>query len=234
MVSSSKAKPSAKKATPVKPATKTAAPAPVAKTVKPAKAVEKKAPPAKKEVAPPPTPKVVTPSVEPPKAEAPAKPIASMRKPSPIKPRYDLVHPTGKKPTNPRIRIPKEGQHFSDEDLADFRKRLLGMREEILEQLRATRAEALRRSDEENLEEDGTNSFARSADLSRADEQNKRLHAIDDALRAIDSKTYGICSMCGCLIPRDRLRAAPFAIRCVNCKREYEATIAADKRRQDY
>ncbi len=161
-------------------------------------------------------------------------PNTSMRRPSPIKPHYDLVRPSGKKTANPRVRIPKGGQHFSDEDLSEFRKRLLAMREEILDQLRATRSEALRRSDEENIEEDGTNSFARSADLSRADEQNKRLHAIDDALRAIDNKTYGICSMCGCLIPRDRLRAAPFAIRCVNCKREYEATIAADKRRQDY
>lgn len=152
----------------------------------------------------------------------------------PIRPKYDLVRPSGKKSSGPRPRFAKNGeQHFSDAALADFRKRLLADREAILRQLRATRADALRRADEENVEEDGSNAFARSADLSRADEQHTRLHAIDDALRAIDNKTYGICQVCGCLIPRDRLRAAPFAIRCVSCKSEYEKNLAAAKRHQN-
>ncbi len=154
--------------------------------------------------------------------------------PSPLKPKYDLVHPSGQKTAKARVRFAKDGKpHFSDADLADFRKRLLADREKILAQLRSTRENALHRADEENVEEDGSNSFARSADLSRADEQHTRLHAIDDALRAIDKKTYGTCQVCGCLIPRDRLRAVPFAIRCVNCKSEYEKNLAAAKRRHD-
>lgn len=231
----------------VRPPVKAAKPAPAKKT--PAKKVAPKAETAKKVVPKAEPPKKTPAKKTAPKAETPKK--APVKKPSAkkaapatepaservrpgLQPKYQLVRPTGKKQAATRSRVFKEGQqHFSDEDLAEFRRRLLADREAILSQLRSTRADALRRSDEDNLEEDGSNTFSRSADLSRADEQHTRLHAIDDALRAIEKKTYGICQVCHCLIPRDRLRAAPFAIRCVNCKAEYEKNVAAAKRSQN-
>ncbi|MEG1788245.1 MAG: TraR/DksA C4-type zinc finger protein [Kiritimatiellia bacterium] len=216
---------------------------PVKKTAKPlpVKAVTVKKPETKKTV-PVPAPKVTAKKAETMKKVAvkSASIVASEQKQLEARPsmtpraKYELVRPSGKKSASARIRFAKEGeQHFSDADLADFRKRLLADRQEILSQLQSTRADALRRPDEENVEEDGSNSFARSADLSRADEQHTRLHAIDDALRAIDKKIYGICQVCGCLIPRDRLRAAPFAVRCVSCKTEFERNVAAAKRAQN-
>lgn len=231
-------KTAAKKVTEPKPIPKAPVkkPAPKAetpKTVTP-KAETPKKTPAKKTAPKAETPKkapVKKPSA---KKAAPATEPASERVRPGLQPKYQLVRPTGKKQAATRSRVFKEGQqHFSDEDLAEFRRRLLADREAILSQLRSTRADALRRSDEDNLEEDGSNTFSRSADLSRADEQHTRLHAIDDALRAIEKKTYGICQVCHCLIPRDRLRAAPFAIRCVNCKAEYEKNVAAAKRSQN-
>lgn len=218
---------------PKAPVKKPAPKAETPKTVTP-KAETPKKTPAKKTAPKAETPKkapVKKPSA---KKAAPATEPASERVRPGLQPKYQLVRPTGKKQTATRSRVFKEGQqHFSDEDLAEFRRRLLADREAILSQLRSTRADALRRSDEDNLEEDGSNTFSRSADLSRADEQHTRLHAIDDALRAIEKKTYGICQVCHCLIPRDRLRAAPFAIRCVNCKAEYEKNVAAAKRSQN-
>ena len=218
---------------PKAPVKKPAPKAETPKTVTP-KAETPKKTPAKKTAPKAETPKkapVKKPSA---KKAAPATEPASERVRPGLQPKYQLVRPTGKKQATARSRVFKEGQqHFSDEDLAEFRRRLLADREAILSQLRSTRADALRRSDEDNLEEDGSNTFSRSADLSRADEQHTRLHAIDDALRAIEKKTYGICQVCHCLIPRDRLRAAPFAIRCVNCKAEYEKNVAAAKRSQN-
>lgn len=200
----------------------------------PAKKTAPKAETPKKTPAKKTAPKAETPKKASAKKAAPATEPASERVRPGLQPKYQLVRPTGKKQAATRSRVFKEGQqHFSDEDLAEFRRRLLADREAILSQLRSTRADALRRSDEDNLEEDGSNTFSRSADLSRADEQHTRLHAIDDALRAIEKKTYGICQVCHCLIPRDRLRAAPFAIRCVNCKAEYEKNVAAAKRSQN-
>lgn len=235
--------------TPKKVPVKKAAPKAETPEKTPAKKVAPKAETAKKVVPKAEPPKKTPAKKTAPKAETPKKaPVkkASAKKAAPapeptservrpgLQPKYQLVRPTGKKQATARSRVFKEGQqHFSDEDLAEFRRRLLADREAILSQLRSTRADALRRSDEDNLEEDGSNTFSRSADLSRADEQHTRLHAIDDALRAIEKKTYGICQVCHCLIPRDRLRAAPFAIRCVNCKAEYEKNVAAAKRSQN-
>lgn len=175
---------------------------------------------------------------------APAKPVATPA-PAPVeaapaaapasiydKAHYAIVRPSGAKqaPTRP-ARLPQGKQHFSDEVLEEFRKKFLAKRQEVLAQINATRSNALSQGDEENLEEDGTNIFTRDNELKRAAELHSRLRAIDDALRAVQNKTYGICSVCGCLIPRDRLRAYPFAIRCVACKDKHERDLAEAKRR---
>lgn len=122
---------------------------------------------------------------------------------------------------------------YDDATLERFNQKLLKKRETILEQLKSMRGDALHRADEENLEEDGSNTFVRSTDLSRAEELNNRLNSIEDALRAIKDKTYGICAVCHCQIPIKRLEAAPFVIRCVECKKKYEAAYAQDKRMQN-
>ena len=189
-------KPAAK--TPAKPAPK-AAPAPKAKApAKPAAKPEAKKPEAPKPVAPAPV------KIEPPK------------------PKYPVLRPSGAKDRAARVTFPKGDQHFSDADLETFKLSLLGKRKETESKIKAIRESALHRVDEENMEEDGTSTFERGKELARAEELEKSLKAIDNALLAIKKKSYGICSMCGCLIPRDRLRAYPFAIRCKSCKEKWE------------
>lgn len=48
------------------------------------------------------------------------------------------------------------------------------------------------------------------------------LQEIDDLLSAADEGRYGICSSCGRLIDRARLKALPRATRCFDCQRRYE------------
>lgn len=48
------------------------------------------------------------------------------------------------------------------------------------------------------------------------DRAESRLRLIDDALARVDNGTYGICVDCGEPIPVERLRALPFAMRCVD------------------
>jgi RNA polymerase-binding transcription factor DksA len=153
----------------------------------------------------------------------------SIKVASPLTPRYGLLRPknNGKKGGSVRqvVRSP-----FKDSDLEEFKRRLLEEREKKVKLQSAMSNDALSRPDEENVEEDGSNSANRAEMLSRAEDTRKSLLAIDDALRAIENKTYGICSMCKCAISRERLRAAPFAIRCVKCKEEYERQVKASKR----
>ena len=211
-------KTTAKKATPLK---KTAAKAAAATKKTAAKAAAKAA--AKKPAA-----ATKKPAAKP-AAKAPAKKPAARA----LKPNYAIVRPSGAKPAKSADRPAPAKQRFSDATLETFRKRLIADREEILSQLNSARSNALRQTDEENVEEDGSNAFNRTADLTRADGQHMRLRAIDDALRAIKNKTYGVCAMCGKLIPTERLKAAPFAIRCVACKEQWEQTLARERRAQN-
>lgn len=193
--------------------------------------------PVKKAVAPKTPAKTPAPAKKPTTTKAPATPVvkqpapvAPKKEPKVIKPRYPVITPTMNKNTK-RVSKPKQRDRFDDATLEYFKTKLLAKREELKDQLKVMREEALHRNEDENPEEDAS-TFSRSTDLHRAEEINKQLRAIDDALRAIQEGSYGVCSMCGNLIPRDRLAATLFAIRCVECKKKYEADVALDKRNQ--
>ncbi len=49
-----------------------------------------------------------------------------------------------------------------------------------------------------------------------------KLNAINPALARIRNGKYGVCAMCGKKIPEDRLRAIPYALLCMPCKRKSE------------
>lgn len=219
-------KPAAKaKAKPAGKASATAKPAAKAKTTI-AKATTKSAAPKTA------TAKATTPS---PKAKPAATPQGDHFVGRDVsQPKYPVVHPGDRqreksmkadKPANAPTR-----QRFTDEELDELKRRFLDERAKIRSQLRTTRSEALSSTEGENVEEDGSNNFTRASDLNRANSQNETLKAIDNALHAIKEKTYGICSVCGKRIPRERLRAFPFAIRCVTCKDQYEKDVRRDLR----
>lgn len=53
------------------------------------------------------------------------------------------------------------------------------------------------------------------------------LHKINEALQRLEEGAYGNCFECGEEISRQRLRALPFAVRCIDCE---EARETAQKR----
>ena len=55
-----------------------------------------------------------------------------------------------------------------------------------------------------------------------AKQQCKELKEIEDALKAVDDGTYGICEMCDELIAIARLKAKPFAKYCTVCREIHE------------
>jgi DnaK suppressor protein len=52
---------------------------------------------------------------------------------------------------------------------------------------------------------------------------------VSEALRRLDGEGFGLCTGCGNEIPFDRLRAEPWAARCVPCETAREQ--AAQRRR---
>jgi len=52
--------------------------------------------------------------------------------------------------------------------------------------------------------------------------ESRELTAIEDAIARYDDGTYGDCEECGKPIPLNRLRAVPFAVDCIECRRAAE------------
>jgi len=111
---------------------------------------------------------------------------------------------------------------FSDKDLDAFRKELVSLRERLTGQVAQMRQESLKRDDEVNPEEDGTDAFDRLFALERAGNDQDIIFTIDEAIRAIDEGRYGVCDVCTSLIEKPRLHALPFAKNCIKCQAEAE------------
>ena len=111
-----------------------------------------------------------------------------------------------------------------------FREILLVARERITQQVNTLKDESLKRDDEVNPVEDGTDAFDRQFGLLLASSENEALFDINEALRRIEEGTYGACEACGKKIESARLKALPFARKCIKCKSEEERSKAGYRR----
>jgi len=71
--------------------------------------------------------------------------------------------------------------------------------------------------DEESGEGD-TLAVERERDLALSAQARAAIDQIDVAVEKIHAGTYGQCDNCGTTIPKERLRALPYAALCVKCK----------------
>ncbi|MCI3949118.1 MAG: DnaK suppressor protein [Acidimicrobiales bacterium] len=85
------------------------------------------------------------------------------------------------------------------------------------EQLAADREPGDVQFDEESGQGDSMN-VERERDLALSAQAMAAVEDIDKALVKIDAGTYGICERCGQPIPKERLKALPYAALCVACK----------------
>jgi len=80
------------------------------------------------------------------------------------------------------------------------------------------------------LEQDGDDAPQREGereiDFAISDLEARELDAVGAALARIERGQYGVCADCGSTIPFDRLKAEPWALRCVGC------AAAAEQRRR--
>jgi RNA polymerase-binding transcription factor DksA len=115
-----------------------------------------------------------------------------------------------------RAKLP-EGQKKILKDL------LFTMRERILGQIRSLKGDSLRRDDEVNNAEDGTDAFERQFALNLVSSENDAVFEIDEALQRLEEGIYGVCEDCAGLIEMPRLKALPFVRKCVGCQSKSEA-----------
>ena len=122
---------------------------------------------------------------------------------------------------------PSKGAADKERFVEAQRVQLLEERESYTRQASSLRAEAEQLAadrepgdvqfDEESGEGDTLN-VERERDLALSAQAMGAVDEIDKALAKIELGTYGICEKCGEPIPRERLRALPYAALCVRCK----------------
>lgn len=71
--------------------------------------------------------------------------------------------------------------------------------------------------------------------LSLLEARNRTRMMLDTALRRLDEGEYGLCEDCGAKIGAGRLKALPFAKRCLSCQHQAEVLekIARQEDRRD-
>jgi RNA polymerase-binding protein DksA len=125
----------------------------------------------------------------------------------------------GSKPAKKKVVLDK----FLEGQLAELETE----RENYLRQAEALQAEADSLTedrepgdvqfDEESGEGD-TLAVERERDLALSAQARAAIEQIDRAIEKVHAGTYGQCESCGTSIPKERLKALPYAALCVKCK----------------
>jgi DnaK suppressor protein len=108
--------------------------------------------------------------------------------------------------------------------LKEIKKTLLEMKKKQLHEIRRTIRDetAVEKDDGRDTYDLASDERDREIHLILSDREREKLQAIEEALRRIEEKTYGICETCEAEIADGRLRVMPFSRACVNCQTEME------------
>jgi DnaK suppressor protein len=105
-----------------------------------------------------------------------------------------------------------------------LRNMLEARRSEIHEKLRLLRETLPSELTEvKDPEEQSVHDFVQDVELALIEMKSETLAKIDEALRRVENGSYGTCSECGTEISEARLRALPFADRCLACQEQAES-----------
>lgn len=121
----------------------------------------------------------------------------------------------------------QEKVRYSDEELAEFKELILEKLARAHEDLELLNENVSRSGNSANdtshtfkILEEGSNVLSKEENSQLAARQYKYIQNLENALRRIENKTYGICRATGKLIPKERLRAVPHATLSVEAKLE--------------
>lgn len=201
--------------------------APVKKAAAPVKAEK----PAEK-----PAPVVEAKPAKPAKSEAPAKAPSKPRSslvdfpvpPAPVKPPF-VPPKAAPAPTGEPVAAGSNGTH-SPAFVQKQRQRLLDLRDELVDAMSGMTRDTIRNAPEgseasgsgQHQGDAGSDAYDRDFALSVLAKEQDALYEIEQALRRIQSGSYGICEISSRKIPQARLEAIPFARLTVECQAQWE------------
>jgi DnaK suppressor protein len=178
------------------------------------------------------------------KVEKSAKPAEKTAVKAPAKPRSSLVDfPVPPAPVKPPFVPPKAAPAPVGEPVAagsngthspafvqKQRQRLLDLRDELVDAMSGMTRDTIRNAPEgseasgsgQHQGDAGSDAYDRDFALSVLAKEQDALYEIEQALRRIQSGSYGICEISSRKIPQARLEAIPFARLTVECQAQWE------------
>lgn len=114
-----------------------------------------------------------------------------------------------------------------------FQERLLELREQLLRQRDGLAKDSAQEMTSYSLHmaDSGTDNFDRDFALSLLSSDQDAIYEIDEALRRMERKSYGVCELTGKAIPKTRLEAIPWTRFTVQAQAQLEREGAMRQRR---
>jgi len=114
-----------------------------------------------------------------------------------------------------------------------FHQRLLELRERLLAQMSGLAKESAEEMTNYSLHmaDSGTDNFDRDFALSLLSSDQDAIYEIEEALKRIEKRTYGICELSGKPIPKSRLEAIPWTRFTVEAQTQLEREGVLRQRR---
>lgn len=118
------------------------------------------------------------------------------------------------------------------EEVAQFKKLLLSLRERLVGKVDVMQGETLKKSRQDasgdlsnvpiHMADVGTDNYERDIMIELIQNGEEGVRSIDTALEKIEEGAFGICELCAKKINKERLKAVPYAKLCIDCQREEE------------
>ena len=118
------------------------------------------------------------------------------------------------------------------QELKQFESILMDLRSRLTDGLDSIKGETLKVSNRDasgdlsgyslHMADQASDNYDREFLINLASNEQEVLYKIDEALKRIEDKSFGICQVCSKHIPKARLKAVPFAQHCVPCQETHE------------
>ena len=150
--------------------------------------------------------------------KTPAKKAPAKKKPS--SKTVASIAVSGGSPLSGKI---ARNKYFKVKDLREQLKRLLLLRERVSGEISSISLNSLSPTDRDpSLSDQGTDTFDREFALKQLSSEQDVLFEIDEAIRRLETGTYGICEMSGEPINIERLQALPYVRYTISTQSELE------------
>jgi len=131
-------------------------------------------------------------------------------------------------PAKAPVEAPAKTLKLSKEVGAKYKRLLVELRDHLIDGVSFLANDNLKRTSRDasgelsgyslHMADAGTDNFDREFALSLVSNEQEALYEIEEALKRLETGTYGVCEMCEKLIRKERLEAVPFARFCIQCQ----------------